>query len=173
MACVKICITGPESTGKSTLTKALSEQFQFPFVKELARGYLDELGRKHKLEDLFEMAKLQLKAMKEKTQDSSVFFYDTDLITLKIWAKDKYESELQIVEENYFKEKSELYLLCYPDLKWEPDALREDENRLSEIYSQYLKLLQEMEVEFVVIKGEGQTRNRAAQKAVKVFLEKD
>ena len=64
MASVKICIIGPESTGKSTLTKELSKHFGFPLVNEISRQYLEDLGRKHSFEDLESMAIAQANAEK-------------------------------------------------------------------------------------------------------------
>ena len=39
----KIIITGPESSGKTTLCNALSKHFNLPFSKEYAREYLEKL----------------------------------------------------------------------------------------------------------------------------------
>ena len=42
---LKIIVTGPESSGKTTLCKALSEYYKIPFTKEFARLYLTDLGK--------------------------------------------------------------------------------------------------------------------------------
>ena len=54
---LKIIVTGPESSGKTTLCKALSTHFEIPFTEEYARKYLDELGRDYKQDDLLEIGK--------------------------------------------------------------------------------------------------------------------
>ena len=41
-----IVITGAESTGKSTLTEALSKHFNAPFIPEIARDYVEKLNDK-------------------------------------------------------------------------------------------------------------------------------
>ena len=76
----KIIVTGPESSGKTTLCKALSKHFNLPFSKEYAREYLDALDRDYTQEDLLKIAKGQLQAESRKQ------LLDTDLITLKILA---------------------------------------------------------------------------------------
>ena len=58
---LKIIITGPESSGKTTLCKALSEHYKIPFTKEFARKYLSDLGKSYLQEDLLEIAKGQFK----------------------------------------------------------------------------------------------------------------
>ena len=59
---LKIIVTGPESSGKTTLCKALSEHFKIPSTEEYAREYLNNLGREYKEEDLIEIAKGQLQS---------------------------------------------------------------------------------------------------------------
>ena len=82
----KIIVTGPESSGKSTLCKALSAHFKIPYSEEFARGFLDELGSNYKKDDLLKIAKGQLNS-EENTQ-----LLDTDLITIKLWSQYKYGS---------------------------------------------------------------------------------
>ena len=43
---LKIIVTGPESSGKTTLCKELSKNFKIPFTKEFAREYLQEKWNK-------------------------------------------------------------------------------------------------------------------------------
>ena len=42
---LKIIVTGPESSGKTTLCKALSKHYKLPFTKEYARKYLADMGK--------------------------------------------------------------------------------------------------------------------------------
>ncbi len=42
---LKIIITGPESSGKTTLCKALANHFTIPFSKEYAREYLEKIDK--------------------------------------------------------------------------------------------------------------------------------
>ena len=87
----KIIITGPESSGKTTLAKALAAHFKTVSVPEFAREYIDQLGRPYVESDLLEIAKGQLRLENEMAKRASNFlFCDTDLITIKIWALDKF-----------------------------------------------------------------------------------
>ena len=136
----KIIITGPESSGKTTLCKALSKHFKIPFSKEYARQYLKVIKKKYTQTDLLIIAKTQLKSEKESA------ILDTDLITIKIWSNEKYgKCDKWILEEiNKQKNKNRIYLLCKPDLPWQEDPLREnpkDRMRLFEIYKKELSNL--------------------------------
>ena len=56
----KIIITGPESSGKTTLCENLSQHFKLSFSKEFARFYLEKNGGNYNQSDLLEIAKGQL-----------------------------------------------------------------------------------------------------------------
>ena len=87
---LKIIVTGPESSGKTTLCKALSEHYNLPFTKEFAREYLTDLGKNYLQEDLLEIAKGQLENEQLINNNQQISLHDTDLITLKIWSDYKY-----------------------------------------------------------------------------------
>ena len=55
----KIIFTGPESTGKSTLAKKLSQLYNTVWVPEFARTYLEGMNRLYREEDLLKIAQGQ------------------------------------------------------------------------------------------------------------------
>jgi nicotinamide riboside kinase len=146
----KIIVTGPESSGKTTLCKALSKHFNLPFSKEYAREYLDTLNRDYNQEDLLKIAKGQLKS-EQNTQ-----LLDTDLITIKIWSKYKYGSCDKWILEQIEKQKSEnrFYLLCKPDIPWKADPLRENPNDREELFEIYKKELESLAQNYFIVEGE-------------------
>lgn len=82
----KIVVLGPESTGKSTLCASLAQHFHCSWVPEFARRYLLELGRQYNYDDLLIIAKGQLKAEDEMTEQSEkkLLFIDTDMYVMKV-----------------------------------------------------------------------------------------
>ena len=62
---IKIIITGPECSGKSTLSKSLAEHFQSPLLHEYARVYISKLKRKYTQKDLLKIAKTQFDSEKK------------------------------------------------------------------------------------------------------------
>ena len=64
----KIIVTGPESSGKTTLCKALSNHFKIPFSKEYAREYIERLGNDYSEEvNQFFSSLHQVKKVKSST----------------------------------------------------------------------------------------------------------
>ena len=147
---LKIIVTGPESSGITTLCKALSKHFNLPFSKEYARGYLNELERKYKKDDLLKIAKGQLKS------EANIELVDTDLITIKIWSKYKYGNCDKWILEQIERQKSEnrFYLLCKPDIPWQADPLRENSTNRNELFKIYKKELENLEHKYFIVQGE-------------------
>ena len=153
---LKIIVTGPESSGKTTLCKALSEHYNLPFTKEFAREYLTDLGKNYLQEDLLEIAKGQLENEQLINNNQQISLHDTDLITLKIWSDYKYGNCNNWILEQIEKQKVEnrFYLLCKPDLKWDYDPLRENPTNRNELLEIYKQELENLGHKFLIIKGE-------------------
>ena len=153
---LKIIVTGPESSGKTTLCKALSKHYNLPFTKEFAREYLTDLGKNYLQEDLLEIAKGQLEYEQLINNNQQISLHDTDLITLKIWSVYKYGNCNNWILEQIEKQKVEnrFYLLCKPDLKWDYDPLRENPTNRNELLEIYKQELENLGHKFLIIKGE-------------------
>ena len=155
----KIIVTGPESSGKTTLCKALSEHFKIPFAEESAREYLDVLSGDYNQEDLLEIAKGQLQA------ENGIQLLDTDLITLKIWSEYKYGSCNNWILEQIERQKTEkrFYLLCKADIPWEGDPQRENPNDRVELFEIYKQELDNLGHDYFIVKGENRIENSIAK----------
>ena len=160
----KIIVTGPESSGKTTLCKALSQHFHLTFSKEYARQYLNALNRDYNQNDLLKIAKGQLKAEKNTP------LIDTDLITIKIWSVYKYGNCSKWILDQIEKQTLEkrFYLLCKPDIVWEKDPLRENAEDRMELFKLYKKELEDLGHDYYTVKGE----NRAENAISKILAQK-
>ena len=56
--------------------------------------------------------------------ESSICFFDTDLITTKVWFEVRYGSCPAFVLEAMSRYRMDFYILCYPDLPWVSDSTR-------------------------------------------------
>ena len=148
----KIIVTGPESSGKTTLCQSLSNHFNISFAEEFSREYLNKLNGKYDKSDLIKIAKGQL--LKEHI-NKDVLIYDTDLITIKIWSKYKYGDCDHWIIEQIEKQKTEkrFYFLCKPDIPWRADPLRENQKERDEIYEIYKKELDLLSHNYFIIEG--------------------
>lgn len=170
---LKIVLTGPESTGKTTLAKQLAEAFETCWLPEFAREYIGQLGRPYVFEDLKKIAKGQIdgeiQLLAEAKKESEMLFLDTDLITIKIWSEDKFGKTDPWILKEIESRTYDFYLLCKPDLEWEFDPQREDANRLAELFEIYKKELIALKKPFAIIEGVGHSRLERATKAILEF----
>ncbi|MBT6013923.1 MAG: ATP-binding protein [Flavobacteriales bacterium] len=157
----KIIVTGPESSGKTTICQQLSTHFKIPFTKEFARDYIDNLDKEYLQKDLIEIAKGQLKNEQLTTNNKKLSLHDTDLITIKIWSNYKYGSCDKWIINQIEKQKTEnrFYLLCKPDIPWEADPLRENSQNREELFEIYKKELEKLKHNYVIIEGEERIKN--------------
>ena len=155
MNLLKIIVTGPESSGKTTLCNSLSKHFNLPFSKEYAREYLATLKRDYNPDDLLKIAKGQLQT------ENGLQLLDTDLITLKIWSKYKYGSCDKWILEQIETQKSEkrFYLLCSPDIPWQADKQRENPNDREKLFKIYKQELNDLGHKYFIVEGEDRTEN--------------
>ncbi len=155
----RIAITGPESTGKSELAKSLAQYYNTVWVPEVARRYLDNLGREYNYDDILMIAKKQIDEENKLAKTANGFlFCDTDLIVTKIWCEYKYGRCHPWILEQIEKHKYDLYLLTNIDLPWQPDPLREHPDKRKEIFELYLKELKQRKFPFEIISGLGSDR---------------
>ena len=151
----KIVITGPESTGKTELTKYLAQQMHLPWVDEFARSYIANLNRPYLATDLVEIAKGQLNTEREiKSLSPSFLLCDTDLLTLKIWSEFKYSACHEFIVASLKKNLPDVYLLCYPDIDWVYDLQRENPHDRLLLFGIYKTEIENLGVKYIVIKGD-------------------
>jgi len=146
---LKIIVTGPESSGKTTLCKELSKHFKIQFTKEFAREYLTNLDKDYTQNDLSEIAKGQL------ASEHNFQLLDTDLITIKIWSEYKYGNCEKWILDTIEKQKTEkrFYFLCKPDIPWESDPLRKNPNNRNELFEIYKKELENLGHNCFIVEG--------------------
>jgi nicotinamide riboside kinase len=147
----KIRITGPESSGKSYIAKALTNHFLGGLVIEYSREYLqDKLG--YIESDLLKIAqgqkKLELLGEKEAPE---FLFCDTGCEVIKIWSQEKYGSVHKEIIRLDNDSSYDLTLLCKPNIPWQEDSLRENPNDRDRLFKLYLSDLKKRKIAFKII----------------------
>ncbi len=169
----RVNITGPESTGKSTLAEALARHFGVACVPEYAREYLARHGAAYTLPDLEAIARGQLQreeAAAAASRGQKLLFCDTDLLVMKVWAEHAFGRCPAWILEELRRPRYDLTLLADVDLPWQPDPLREHPHlrqHFMEVYRQELRALAWPVVE---ISGPGPQRLAQAVAAVEAVL---
>ncbi len=158
---MRIAITGPECSGKSTLSEQLTWELDLPWTPEHARDYLGRLGRPYVPEDIIAIAKEQAAQW-----INTSFIADTEMLVCSIWYEEKTGETSVEIEQLLTEQNFDLYLLCTPDLPWAFDELRENPTDRDRLFEQYKARLDELSLPYVVISGTTENRLEVALNAV-------
>jgi nicotinamide riboside kinase len=165
----KVVVTGPESTGKTEICKFLAASFETEFIPEYAREYIASLNRPYTFEDVERIARAQVEQLRQH-QDGNlpILFLDTYLIITKVWFREVYGVIPDWIDNSLAEAGIDLFLLCYYDIEWIPDPLRENPDpRRALLYESYLKEIEQLGRPYAIIKGRGGQRFGNAKKAVR------
>lgn len=149
---MKVVITGPESTGKSWLTKSLARHYNRPFAEEFARLYLDQNDGRYREEDLLEIAEGQMKLEEQVAEISpDLILCDTGLEVIRVWSEWKYgQCHLDILKKS-FEHQPDMFILLKPDVPWLPDPLRENPFDRDKLYDYYRDTLAEYDAKVIEV----------------------
>ena len=155
----RVVICGPESTGKSTMTRNLAAHFKTNFVDEFARDFLqNKWNNKQEVcskEDLLEIAKGQIELENLKIKKSSkLIFCDTNILTTIAWSKTHFngfcdpwiQRQAKTLKYNY-------YLILNTDIPWIKDDLRDRPKDREKMFLAHKKELDYASVDYDIING--------------------
>lgn len=164
---IKIAFTGPESSGKTTLSSWLSTKINGIYCEEFARTFLsDKVSYAQK--DLVEITKGQIEIWKNANPTKHVIA-DTELIVIEIWSRWKFKNCDEYITTEIAKQDFDIYFLCQPDIPWTYDPLRESPNDRTELFEIYLSTLRKYNVNFIVVNGSLKNRQKLVKQALTNF----
>lgn len=169
---LKIVLTGPESTGKTSLAEILVAYYQNSvFCQEYAREFIDGLARPYTQDDLLAIAKGQIK-LEEKVipRGIDLMICDTDLLTIKIWSEYKYGTCDEWIINQLEKSEADLYFLCGIDVPWTYDPQREHPEERKRLFGIYETELKKMGVPYMVLTGGEEERFYQASSQIDIRL---
>jgi len=194
---VKVVLFGPESSGKTTLSRHLARYYNTVWAPEFAREYLQEKWNNERKtcekedllpikwnnerktcekEDLLPIAVGQMKlenALAKKAD--KILICDTDLLETKVYSEEFYggfvdEKLNEAASENQY----DLYLLTYIDTPWEEDDLRDRPELRLEMFNAFEKSLIDNNRPYILLKGDKETRLRNATEVIdKIIADKE
>ncbi len=159
-------LTGPESSGKSTLAEALAGHFQRQWIAEAAREMLT--AAVYEATDLLQIAEAQQRA--EQPHAGDLTFADTDLQTIYIWWQERFGPAPSSLVQAYARQSRRFYLLCQPDLPWQPDPLRQNPHDRGRLFDLYERDLRTRGLPYEIVSGAGSPRIEQAIATVKRVL---
>lgn len=169
----RICIFGPESTGKSTLTQNLAAHFQTLAVPEYARTLLEWHEGRLDLADLPDIARGQAASEDALAPYANrLLFTDTDPLATCVWSEFMFGHVAPAVSALAESRHADLYLLTDVDVPWVSDVVRYLPNDGAKFFGRCEQALIETNRPYVKISGSWDERLRTAIAAVESMMAK-
>ena len=156
-----VCVVGAESSGKTWLCRQLAAHFQVPWLPEYAREHLD--GSPYDEDDVAAIAREQQRRETALLASGArAVVLDTDLVVIWVWWRVKFGPPPAWLRDAFQAQSVRFYLLCKPDLPWQPDPLRESPGERWQLHRCYRTLLTTRALPFAEVAGRGAARIDAA-----------
>jgi NadR type nicotinamide-nucleotide adenylyltransferase len=174
---VKVVIFGPESTGKTTLSTQLARYYNTVWAPEFAREYLQNKWNNYRKTcediDIIPIAEGQIKLENNLAKKADkILICDTDLLETKVYSQEYYGGFVDPkLDEAAKTNQYDLYLLTYIDTPWEADDLRDRPGMRLEMFNAFEKALKDHNKNYILLKGDKETRLKKAVKVIDKILE--
>jgi NadR type nicotinamide-nucleotide adenylyltransferase len=149
----RICILGGESSGKSTLAKALGERFGTLHVPEYGRKLWEMRKGALTFEDMLHIGETQVAAEEQAARAASRFlFCDTSPLTTLFYSRHLFEradAKLELLAERRY----DLVVLCETDFDFVQDGTRQDASFRERQHAWYLAELTRRGMPFLRVTG--------------------
>ena len=152
-----VCLTGPESTGKSELAARAERELGATWVHEYAREYAESCSRDLTAADVEPIARGQI--ANQDAARGSLVVLDTDLISTVVYARYYYGSCPGWIEAEARRRRADLYLLLDTDVEWKPDPARDAGGDAREdLFDAFRATLDEFDTRWEIVSGDHDTR---------------
>ena len=167
----RVCLIGPESTGKTVLAQRLAAHYGTVWAAEYARGLIASQGDVFGAEDIPRFVRGQIASEEALARQANrVLICDTDVLTTTIWSDWFYGDCPAWIRAEADRRDYDLYLLCEPDCPWVDDPQRFLPGQREAFRDRCLEALDSRGRTYVRIGGDWEDRFQQAVRAVDGLL---
>lgn len=178
----RVAIVGSESTGKTTLARALAERWKTAWVPEFARGYLEARGPVSgaapgetaicTLADMEPIGRGHLASEDHIAREANrVLFCDTDLTVTDVYSCEYFGATPEwVAAASREAGRYALTFLTGIDVPYEADALRDRPHARREMHEKFRAALAERGRAYLDLTGSHETRIALADAAIEAAL---
>jgi HTH-type transcriptional regulator, transcriptional repressor of NAD biosynthesis genes len=170
----RVCLFGPESTGKSTLATQLAGHYRTVHVPEYVRGYLDAIGSTGTVQDVPWIARGQRAAeLAGAAQADRILICDTNLATVALWSDVLFGATPGWIRDEAARNTYDLWLLTDIDVPFEPDPQRcfPEPAQRAWFFDECRRTLDRLGIAPVLLRGSPEARLALACEAIDRMLD--
>jgi HTH-type transcriptional repressor of NAD biosynthesis genes len=163
----RVCVVGAESTGTTTLSKALAKHYQTAWVPEYGRTYTERLHDAGintfvyhwRTDEFVHIARQQQKEEDRMAREANrILICDTDALATAIWHQRYVGTWSEEVEKIASARRYDLYLLTNCDIPFEQDGVRDGQQIRPWMTQRFTEELTRRGLPWVLIKGSREER---------------
>lgn len=170
----RVVVIGSESSGTTTLARALAEHYRSVWVPEYGRTYTE--GRVHSRQpwrsDEFTFIALEQARMEDAlaTLANQVLICDTDPFATAIWHERYMGTSSEAVQAIVDTRTYDLYVVTDVNIPFEQDEIRDGESFREWMQGRFIEELSKKPTPMIVVAGPHQERFAAAVKRIDEIL---
>jgi HTH-type transcriptional regulator, transcriptional repressor of NAD biosynthesis genes len=163
----RVSIFGPESTGKTTLARALARRFGTVAAPEYARAWLEARGGRVGPDDMEPICRGQIAAEEALALEATrLLVCDTDPLATVVWSEALFGSCPASIEERALGRRYDLTILLDVDVPWVEDIVRYLPDERRSFFARCEAALARAGRAFVTVRGGWGERFEQAERAV-------
>lgn len=168
----RVCVFGPESTGKSTLTQELAAHYRTTAVPEYERAFIEAQNGDLLATDMLPIARGQAASEDALARSANrLLFCDTDLLSTSIWSHWLFNECDPWIENEALRRHYSLTFLLDVDVPWVKDQVRYLPNDRRNFFENCENLLRKHERPYVILNGSWDERRTTAIQAIDELLQ--
>lgn len=167
----RICVLGAESTGTTTLARALAANYGTVWVPEYGRMYAEgKYGAPHPewhSDEFVHIAEQQARMEDRLAREANrVLICDTDPLATSVWHERYMESMSAELVAIARRRRYDMYILTGDEIPFEQDGTRDGEHVRHAMHRRFEKVLEASGKPFIVVRGSREERLNAAVAAI-------
>ncbi len=172
----RVAVVGADSTGTTTLTKALAKHYQTSWVPEYGRLYTEGkitsvAGSDWAIQELVFIAQQQNQLEDQLAGSSNkILFCDTDSFTTALWHELLIGSWSAEIERLFIERRYDQYFLTNTDIPYAQDAIRVGAIARQAMHERFVALLEQYHKPYQLISGPPEARLAGAVTACNKLL---
>lgn len=171
----KLCLIGPESTGKSTLGKFLAKKINTIYVPEYAKAVIDKQNGNFYSHNVQQFVEAQINTEKALAKfTNKIMICDSSAITTQIYANLCFEGDFSWIDNYINNHKYNHFLLFKPDVPFIDDThrktLEDPTSKRDDMFNLFQKKLDDLSFPYTIIDGDYENRQMKALKVVKTLF---